>query len=64
MGHFLRILNGGDQQNHVETSIMNLIQCVLLQSLRGESIETYACKILIKFYSYHWLYGTNCVCQN
>ena len=53
MGHFLRILNGGDQQNHVETSIMNLIQCVLLQSLRGESIETYAYKTLVKFYSYH-----------
>lgn len=25
MVHFLRILNGGDQQNHMETSIMDLI---------------------------------------
>lgn len=62
MVHYLRILNGVDQQNHMETSIMNLIQCVLLQSLRGESIETYAYKTLVKFYSYHWLYGANSGC--
>lgn len=64
MVHFLRILDGAVQPNLMATSTMVMIQCVLLQSLRGDSIEIFAYKILIKLYSYPLLYRANCVCQN